>query len=88
MELNKELYPLKPCPFCGGEAYSDVCDRLINIGCKNCDYHLHFGGLLRSKCRYPELSKTHPSVSELEFYYKDAHEDAVKKWNTRMEDNK
>jgi hypothetical protein len=26
---------LKPCPFCGGNAYEESYDRLIQIGCRN-----------------------------------------------------
>ena len=40
---------LKPCPFCGGEAFEWACDRLIEIGCKKCQYNLSFHGLVQSE---------------------------------------
>ena len=29
---------LKPCPFCGGEAYIEIiCNGLVEVRCKECD---------------------------------------------------
>lgn len=75
---------LKPCPFCGGEAYEDSCDILINIGCNKCGYHMAFKGLLRPKEEHPD--RPIASVDGKIIYYKEAYEDAIKKWNTREAD--
>ena len=77
---------LKPCPFCGGEAYVTSCDRIINIGCKPCGYHRYFHGLVQS-----EINTGVPIVytggvkSDSEWYDKDAHEKAIEAWNRRAE---
>lgn len=65
---------LKPCPFCGGEAYYDA-DNVVEynghehqhgyIGCKNCDFEI--------------WSDTPCSCCH------DITEDVVNKWNARTE---
>lgn len=75
---------LKPCPFCGGEAFKRSYDRLIQIGCESCGYTRGFCGIIQSKIdtgvpiRY-EGGK----ISTYEWYDKDAREKAVEAWNTR-----
>lgn len=72
---------LKPCPFCGSEPYTSTCDVLIQIGCKKCDYHLHFKGLLRLREDHPD--RLIGSRDDKYVYYEEAYEDAASKWNTR-----
>ena len=80
------MMELKPCPFCGGEAYEWACDRLINIGCKTCDYLLHFHGIVQSEIDtgVPIVYKG-GKVSDYEWYDKDAHKKARAAWNRRAE---
>lgn len=73
---------LKPCPFCGGEAYFYACDVLIQIGCKHCNYHMAFDGLLCAKERHPNCPAA-SSDGKL-VYNRNAHEDAISVWNTRQ----
>ena len=41
--------PLKPCPFCGGQAYAAIDDYgRILIGCEKC--HLYFGVEVEDGC--------------------------------------
>lgn len=78
---------LKPCPFCGGEAYTWACDRVIEIGCKACNYHMSFPGLVQSEINthVPVVYKGN-IVSDHEWYDKDAHKRATQKWNRRAEE--
>ena len=69
---------LRPCPFCGGEAYYDACDRLIQIGCKPCGYSSHWRGLLTTK----ETAVKAPNSGE--YYNRFASEQAITAWNTRQ----
>lgn len=78
---------LKPCPFCGGDAYEDACDRLITIGCKPCGYHMSFHGLVQS-----EFDTGVPvvynggKISDCEWFDSKAHERAAEAWNRRAND--
>jgi len=75
---------LKPCPFCGEEAYFWSCDRLINIGCKKCSYHRHFHGLVQSEINTGvPIHYESGEISTTEWYDKDAHEKAIEAWNKR-----
>lgn len=78
---------LKPCPFCGGEAYEWCCDRVINIGCKACRYHLNYHGLVQSKINtgVPIIYEG-GKASDHEWYDKDAYKKAVEAWNRRAKD--
>lgn len=78
---------LKPCPFCGGEAFEWACDRLIEIGCKKCLYHLSFHGLVQSEINtgVPIFYKG-GKKSETEWYDQFAHEKAAEAWNRRVND--
>lgn len=75
---------LKNCPFCGGEAYMNSYDRLIQIGCETCGYNRGFHGIIQSQIdtgvpiRY-EGGK----ISTYEWYDKDAEEKAIAAWNNR-----
>lgn len=67
---------LKPCPFCGGEAYA-AKDRYgkILIGCEKC--HLHFGIEVEDGCELVDgWRATFPDV-----------ETAVTAWNERADIN-
>lgn len=33
---------LKPCPFCGGEANTQIFDKVLNVGCPHCDIRTRF----------------------------------------------
>jgi len=33
---------LKPCPFCGGEADTQIFDKVLNVGCPHCDIRTRF----------------------------------------------
>lgn len=72
---------LKPCPFCGGEAYIESCDRIINIGCRKCRYHLYFDGLVTTVPHGMPISEPDSAVPE--YYNPRAHEDAADVWNHR-----
>ena len=78
---------LKPCPFCGGEAYEFACDRLIEIGCDRCKFHLSFHGIVQS-----EINTGVPIVysggkkSDYEWYDKNARLKAAEAWNRRVHD--
>lgn len=85
--INLLEYPygeLKPCPFCGEPAYAEACDRLIIIGCRKCDYHRGFHGIVQSDHVTDVVASYSKQTGEpLEWYDKDAHEKAFAKWNTR-----
>lgn len=82
-----DKFKLKPCPFCGRQPIMEECDRLITIGCKPCGYTRHFNGLVQA-----EIDTGVPvhyldgTISNCEWYDKDAEEKAVKKWNTRYKE--
>ena len=44
---DKDITELKPCPFCGGEAYREVKNDILQVGCRNClisfANHVRFG---------------------------------------------
>jgi len=67
---------LKPCPFCGGEAFIDACDRLINTGCSACKYSIYRRGVVT-----PEVTPIR--LSETEYLDADARDKAIDAWNTR-----
>lgn len=75
---------LKPCPFCGGEAYKKSYDRLIQIGCEKCGYHMGFHGLVQTKIDTGvPIHYSDGTISTYEWYDRDAHKKANKAWNTR-----
>ena len=75
---------LLPCPFCGAEPYIDSCDRLINIGCEPCKFHLYFHGLVQSEIETGVVASRSSKTGEpLEWYDKDAYQKAVDGWNRR-----
>ena len=77
---------LKPCPFCGGEAYEESCDLFINIGCESCKFVRTFHGVVQS-----EINTGKPiiyfggRVSNHEWYDVRAHERAAEQWNRRVD---
>lgn len=81
--VNTEL---KPCPFCGGEAFKEAFDRLITIGCRVCNYYMSFHGVVQSEINTGKpVIYTGGEVSEHEWYDQFAHERAAEKWNRRAE---
>ncbi len=80
-------YPddLKPCPFCGEKAYEDSCDRLIQIGCERCNYHMAFHGVVQAKVITNVVASYKKTGEPSEWYDRYAHEKAHKKWNRRAE---
>lgn len=74
---------LKPCPFCGGEAYIESCDRIINIGCRECKFHLHFNGVLTTVPHGNPVSDARSAV--IEYYNPRAHKEAAEAWNRRSD---
>ena len=77
---------LKPCPFCGAEPYVESCDRLIDIGCEACGYHLHFHGLVQSEFVTPVIVSRYNGGLPAEWYDPDAYEKAAAGWNRRVKD--
>ena len=78
------MIELKPCPFCGGEAYIWVCDRLINIGCKKCDYHLSFNSYLTPEKTDVSVKYSDGTISTFEWFNGNAKNEAIEKWNRRV----
>ena len=78
------MIELKPCPFCGGEPFTQYYDRLIVIGCKPCGYRRSFHGLVQSEINtgVPVVYKG-GKVSDHEWYDQFAHEKAHEAWNRR-----
>ena len=76
---------LKPCPFCGKEPYVESCDRLIDIGCEECGYHLNFHGLVQSEVETPVVVSRWHGGLPAEWYDKDAYKKAAAAWNRRVE---
>lgn len=76
--------PLKGCPFCGGEPHVESCDRLIQIGCKKCNYSRHWHGLVQSDI-ITDVIATYSSESKkpIEWYDKNAYVTAANEWNKR-----
>ena len=74
---------LKPCPFCGGEAYIESYDRLINIGCLKCRFHLHFDGILTT---VPHGNPVNALSAVPEYINTRAYEEAAEAWNRRADD--
>lgn len=75
-------YELKNCPFCNNKAYMESCDRLITIGCKECNYRMAFNGLLTTK--KTDVVASYSNGEPWEYYNENAYEEAVEKWNTRL----
>lgn len=72
---------LKPCPFCGGEAYI----KRIGYG------HNGLGKFVETYeigCKACSIRFTKESIFKMEkgqpVYHKNGYEDCVKAWNTRM----
>lgn len=83
--MKENRLDLKPCPFCGSIPYEDSCDRLINIGCEPCNYHLYFHGLVQSQFKTDVVASYSKETGEpLEWYDKDAHKKAEEHWNRRV----
>lgn len=82
---------LKPCPFCGGDAYEESYDRIIQIGCRICNYHMSFNGLLQTKINTGIIASYTIRFDGVkipyEYYDAKAYEKAYKKWNRRAELN-
>lgn len=74
---------LKPCPFCGDKPKVFSCDRLIQIGCDNCNFHVGFQGLIGNKITDVPVHYSDGTISDYEFYNKDAYKEAEEKWNMR-----
>ena len=76
--------PLKPCPFCGGEPHAESCDRLIQIGCKRCNYHRWWHGLVQKEI-VTDVETTYSSETgePVEWYDSDAYVRAAAEWNMR-----
>lgn len=98
MPMKRDRYPypehqylcgeLKPCPFCGEMPYIESCDRIIDIGCEPCHYHMAFHGLVQSEFETPVVvSKYRDTGKAFEWYDKDAYETAVGRWNMRIGGN-
>lgn len=83
--------PLLPCPFCGSDAVMRSCDRLITVGCEECNFAMSFDGLLQMKDNGKPIPYSDGKGGRLppekvkcqEYYHKDAHDDAAKFWNRR-----
>ena len=85
-KLMFEDIPLKPCPFCGAEPYIESCDRIIDIGCEACGYHLHFHGLVQSEIETGVVvSRYKDSGKAYEWYDRDAFAKAAEGWNRRAQ---
>lgn len=77
-------HPLKECPFCGGEPHVESCDRLIQIGCKKCNYSRSWHGLVQSDI-VTDVVTTYSSETKqpIEWYDRDAYVTAANEWNKR-----
>lgn len=77
---------LKPCPFCGAEPYVESCDRIINIGCEACRYHLYFHGLVQDEIETGVVASRYKDSGEAcEWYDRDAFAKAAEGWNRRAQ---
>lgn len=76
---------LKPCPFCGNEPEVFSCDRLIQIGCNKCKYERSFDGVIGNKITKVPVRYADGTISTTEFYNKNAHKEAERLWNMRIE---
>lgn len=75
---------LLPCPFCGGAAYIDSCDRIIDIGCEPCGYRRAFHGIVQSEVETAVVASYDRRTKEpLEWYDMDAYGKAADAWNSR-----
>ena len=78
---------LKPCPFCGGDAYEESYDRFIQIGCRKCNYHMSFDGVLQTKINTGVVGsytlRSDGVKIPYEYYDAKAHEKAYAVWNKR-----
>lgn len=81
---------LKPCPFCGGEACEESCDRIIQIGCKECNYHMTFHGVVQTEINTgvvaSYLKRNDGVKTPYEYYDAKAYEKAHEKWNRRYKE--
>lgn len=78
-----DKYNLLPCPFCGGKAYMEACDRLENIGCRACNYHMYGHGIVQSEIVTNVVASYDSEGNPLEWYDSHASEKLVAKWNRR-----
>ncbi len=46
---SQPLNDLLPCPFCGGEAYRRVSNKILTVGCNDC--LVSFANHVRFGCR-------------------------------------
>ena len=71
---------LVPCPWCGKEPKITAYDRLIVYECE-CGERKSYPGLLQTK--ESAVLASAPGSAILEYYHRDAHEQARLAWNTR-----
>lgn len=71
---------LLPCPWCGKEPKITAYDRLIVYECE-CGERKSYPGLLQTK--ESAVLASAPGSAILEYYHRDAHEQAHLAWNTR-----
>lgn len=86
-KTDNQMKELKPCPFCGGDAYEESYDRLIQIGCRKCNYHMSFDGVLQTKINTGVVGsytlRSDGVKIPYEYYDAKAHEKAYAVWNKR-----
>lgn len=77
---------LKPCPFCGGDAYEELCDRFIKIGCKSCKFERVFRGVIQSEINTGKpITYFGGRISNNDGYDANAYEKAAEQWNRRSD---
>lgn len=74
---------LKPCPFCGNEVTENSVDRIITIKCPKCNFERSFPGLISNKKTDVPVKYSDGTVSDYEFYNKNAYKEAEEAWNLR-----